>query len=237
MDISTYEPLNNMPNPQVDRPDEELSNDSWEETFPNNDQQTAAIQLQPISDISHRQVRAQIHDPCSSEWTNISQTILDNDQSYNNTECISISSSDVNTVTPNNVAHPPVLNVYLDHLDETASAHGDEYDIIDEYDYIPVSHQPRNTEEKECGLHNQTNRPLPVIPLSLYEPLNTNADISNGRRIASRRICILITKIFLILTALVAVFVTGGVITMLLAKVVDHKGKLFVHCFVSNIVH
>jgi len=136
-------------------------------------------------------------------------------------------SSNVNSVTLDGVTNPPVLHVYLDLLDETASAQGNEYDVINTYDYIHIDNEPLTTDELQHSTNSPTNRPLPLTPLSIYEPLNTDGCNPNGNKIASRRICILITKVILLLVALVGVFVTGGVITMVvLTKVHDQNGKL-----------
>jgi len=216
LDISPYKPLYNCI-PQVDRPYEELNDDFRKQTFPVSVKQTAAIQVRPISHIFFEQIRTQTPNPCSSECSKTNQVILDDDQSKDKTQCITSSSSNVNSVRLDGVTNPPDLPVYLDLLDETASENGNEYDIINE--------------EQRCT-NSPTNRPLPVLPQSVLEPFNTNAGKSNSNdsKIVSRRICFCITKNILVLTALLVVFVTGGFIAikMLPTKVDEHKGKIFV---------
>jgi len=67
-----YEPLDNTT--QVVRPKqpnsyEEMNNDVWSDIFPVKNQPIAAVQLQPISDISYQKETTQIHEPLSSELT------------------------------------------------------------------------------------------------------------------------------------------------------------------------
>jgi len=225
MDISPYEPLDSSPQGY-----EELNDDFRKQTIPVSVGQTGAIQLQPISDSTYEQIKTHTFDPCSSECRKTNQVIIGNDQSKDTTQCISSSSSNVNGVTLNVVTNPPILHVYLDLLNETASIHGNEYDVINTYDYIHIGNEPLTTDEEQQSTHSPINRPLPVLPLSIYEPLNTNAGTFNDRKIVPRRACICITKIILILAALVGVFVTGGFIAIKLLpiNVDDQKGKLFV---------
>jgi len=86
-------------------------------------------------------------------------------------------------------------------------------------------------EEEQWGVRSLTRRPLPVVPLDIYEPLNKTSRFSNtnGRNYTvSPRICKLIAKIFLFLTALVTVVVLAVVITRTVLNVTNNKniGKL-----------
>jgi len=232
MDISLYEPLNDRPTPQVVTPYEELNDDFRKQTFPVSVKQTAATQDQPISDTSYEQVRTQTRETGSSECSKMSHVVglLDNDQSKDTTHCISSSSSYVNCAMPNDVANPPILPFYLPLLDETPPVQGNEYDIMNDYEQIHVDYEQMTTDEQPHSTNSPTNRPLPLTPLSIYEPLNkpTNVRNSNARNVVvSRRKCILVGKIVLMLIGIVALVATGVVITkVVLTKGDDHKGKL-----------
>jgi len=234
MDISSYEPLDNASHVNEGIIDERTIIDiSSNEPLDNASHVNEGIidERTIIMDISHYEPfnnAPQVNEGIIPEGTIMdifSYEPLNNDlQGYE-------VSSNVNSVTLNGFPNPPVLRVYLDLLNETASIHGNEYDVINTYDYISIGNEPLTTDEEQRSTHSPINRPLPVLPLSIYEPLNTNAGTSNDPKIVYRRVGICITKIILILAALVGVFVTGGFIAikMLPTKVDDQKGELFVH--------
>jgi len=69
-----------------------------------------------------------------------------------------------------------------------------------------------------------------LTPTSAYEPLNTNAGIIKRSNVVSRSKCILVGKLTLMLTVIVALVATSVVITMVVMTKGDaHKGYL--SCF------
>jgi len=61
-----YEPLDNstrLVRPQQPNPYQEINNDMWCKLFPVKCKPTAPVQLQPISNISHKIVTKEVHDP------------------------------------------------------------------------------------------------------------------------------------------------------------------------------
>jgi len=230
MDISPYEQLENRPRPtpQIDLSYAELID--RQQTFPMCLKQTAAILDQPISDSSYEQIRTQTPNPCRSECNQTSQIVLDDDQSKKTTHCISSSALHDKNVRPTGVANPPVLRVYLELLDETTDSQINEYEIINEYEQIPVGTETQTTDEEQRSASGPSDRPLPLTPLFIYEPLNTNAGNPNDSDVVSRQKCIEFAKIVLKLTVIVALVATSVAITVfVLNKRDDLPGKF--DCF------
>jgi len=105
-----------------------------------------------------------------------------------------------------------------------------EYDYINEYCDIPLSH-----EGEQCGpVHNPTSRPFPDTSLGIYESLNkaTRLSNTNAKNTVSLGIPnLIIAKIFLILTGLVALVVVTVVINTAVLNMINNRnvGKLFAH--------
>jgi len=109
----------------------------------------------------------------------------------------------------------------------TTSPLRDEYDTINDYEDIQASHEPLMVDGMQCLNHRQPCRPLPVIPMSIYEtlqPCNPHA----GSKV-SRRMCILISQMVLMLTVVVAAVVIAVVITVFVLNIANagNLGKLF----------
>jgi len=194
------------------------------------------IQLQPIADISAQSVPTQSHDPYWPECNKMRGNLLENNCSQFEVGDSSSSSLYADSAEPDGGADHQILHAYLELHDETLSAsHINEYDSIEEYERVPIiiGHEPLTTDEEysDTRTHSPRNRPLPaVIPISNYEPLNTNAGNTNGNKVVSYPTRIWINKIVFMFTVLIIVLVASGVVTtmVLLTKNDEQTSKSFV---------
>jgi len=92
---------------------EELNNDVWNDIFPCNYKSTPKIQLQPSFHISQVKDTAKTNYLLSSECSETRQTLLDNDQSQNEDNCISSSLLSVRGTVPVGVMGSPPLHLNL----------------------------------------------------------------------------------------------------------------------------
>jgi len=133
-------------------------------------------------------------------------------------------------------SNPFSRHTNLKELMTSAAAVGNEYDMINDNDVIPLSHVQLMGSEGQCAIYSRASRPLPAVsPLAIYELLNTNITNNNESNVTSRRVYIVMAKIVLLMIALAAVVITTVVITMIVlnaandlnvGKRVDHESLL-----------
>jgi len=148
-------------------------------------------------------------------------------------------SKDVGAISKDNnyekeqLLQPPPVST---NLKEIISPVEEDYDYINEYDKIPIGgHGSFMDEGMQCGVHGQTGRPLPVIPIDTYERLNLSTFNSSTR---VPRISILNAKIILILTLII--FGVAAVVTTTVVLTNPNYGtvgKRLVHIDLINILH
>jgi len=116
------------------------------------------------------------------------------------------------------ISRPTIKPVSIMNLNETMTSYAPEetYDVINDYDYIQadeyehihVGDQSRVNKEEQCGTDNLIVRPLPLIPLAIYESLNVELSESAApKKKTSRRKCVIIAGTIFALIVLVPVLV------------------------------
>jgi len=109
------------------------------------------------------------------------------------------------------------------------SAVGDEYDQINEYDYIDTGHQPLPTMGMQRDTGSPTSRPLPTIPLTSYEPLNFVATkrTASSKRVSRRKMFLTFGICGVVIVLIVAVVIAVAVTLSVLNNPNDESiGKL-----------
>jgi len=131
---------------------------------------------------------------------------------------ISRSSLYADIAEPDGVRDPQILRApfILPLFNETPST---QIQQCDTYESIPGGHESLMTDEGQRCTHSPRHRPLPVIPLPVYEYFNISTSNPNVRRLVSRQICIILTVLFMFVATVVVVT------TVLLIKKDDQKSK------------